>query len=62
MENKLKEIRLEKRMTQEVLAQKSGVCRPTIVAIERHEARDVKASTMLKLAQALEEPVENIFF
>ena len=62
MVNRLKEVRLEKRMTQEELAEKSSVSRPTIVSIERNEANDVKASTMLKLATALDVSVDTIFF
>lgn len=59
---KLKKVREEKRMTQEELAEKSGVSRPTIVAIEGDKVTDVKASTLLKLAAALEVPVSEIFF
>ncbi len=59
---KLKEIREEKRMTQEELAQKSGVSRVTIVAIENDKIQDVKLSTLKKLASALDTSVGSIFF
>lgn len=59
---KLKECREDKRMTQEELAKKSGVSRPTIVAIENGKTGDVKLSTLQKLAEALDSTVEAIFF
>ena len=59
---KVKEVREERRMTQEELAEKSGVSRPTIVAIENGNAKDVKISTLLKLASALNTTVSEIFF
>lgn len=59
---KVKEVREEKHMTQEELSQKSGVSRTTIVAIENGEEKDVKVSTLLKLANALDTTVANIFF
>ncbi len=59
---KVKEFREEKRMTQEELAQKSGVSRPTIVAIENNKIKDVKLSTLMKLADALDTTVDAIFF
>ena len=59
---KVKEVREAKRMTQEELAAKSGVSRTTIVAIESGETKDLKVSTLLKLAAALDTPVSDIFF
>ena len=59
---KVKEVREERRMTQEELAKKSGVSRPTIIAIETGTAKDVKISTLLKLANALGTTVSEIFF
>lgn len=59
---KVKEAREEKRMTQEELSKKSGVSRSTIVAIEKGKAIDVKVSTLLKLANALDTTVAAIFF
>lgn len=59
---KVKEAREEKRMTQEELAEKSGVSRVTIIAIESGKSVDVKVSTLVKLADALETTVDKIFF
>lgn len=59
---KLKQVREEKRMTQKELSLKSGVSRPTIIAIENGETKDVKVSTLLKLANALDTSVDAIFF
>lgn len=58
---RVKDVREEMRMTQEELAEKSGVSRATIIAIERDETKDVKASTLLKLAQALGTTVDRLF-
>lgn len=59
---KIRENRLAKGMTQEELAEKSGVSRATISAMESGEVKHVLTSTLLKLAQALETTVEQIFF
>lgn len=59
---KLKEVREEKRMTQEELAEKSGVSRQTIISIENDKTTDVKVSTLQKLASAMGTTVQEIFF
>lgn len=59
---KLKEVREEKRMTQEELAEKSGVSRQTIISIENDKTTDVKVSTLQKLASAMDTTVQEIFF
>lgn len=59
--NRLAEIRKKKNITQEELAEKSGVSRVTIANIERGALKDVKISTTLKIVNALNEPLENIF-
>ena len=59
---KLREIREEKRMTQEELAEKSGVSRQTIVSIENDKTTDVKISTLQKLASAMDTTIQAIFF
>lgn len=58
---KLKELREEARLTQQELADKSGVSRVTIIAIESETKTDVKVGTLKKLARALGIPME-IFF
>ena len=59
---KIKEVREEKRMTQEELAEKSGVSLSTIVALEKGTMNDVKMSTLQKLASAMDTTVQEIFF
>lgn len=50
---KLKQLRIESDLTQEKLAQKSGVSRVTIISLENGEQKFIKSSTILKLADAL---------
>lgn len=61
-ENNLKTFRLKQKMTQDELAEKSGVSRTTIVAIERGDAKVTKTDTLIKLAAALNSSVKEIFF
>ena len=62
MKNKMKEIRKSKGLTQQQLAQKVGVSRQTINAIENSRMNPT-LTLAFKLADALEEEyVENIFF
>ena len=50
--NNLSEVRKTKGLTQEGLAEKSGVSRVTIANIERGAVTDLKISTMLSLSNA----------
>ena len=59
---KIKEVRESKRMTQEELAEKSGVSRGTISALENGSMRNTTSKTLLKLAPALGTSVDRIFF
>lgn len=59
---KIREVREAKKMTQEELAEKSGVSRGTISALENGTMRNTTSKTLLKLAQALGTSVESIFF
>ena len=59
---RIKEVRESKNMTQEELADKSGVSRGTISALENGSLRNTTSKTLLKLAQALDTSVECIFF
>ena len=59
---KIKEARESKGMTQEKLAEISGVSRGTIIALERGEAKITTTKTLVKLAKALNTTVEEIFF
>jgi len=59
---RLREIREQKKMTQEALAEKSGISRQTISAIEQNKCAQVKSGTLVALATALETTIDNIFF
>ena len=59
---KIKEIREAQKMTQEELAEKSGVSRGTISALENGIVRNTTSKTLLRLALALGTSVDNIFF
>ena len=58
----LKKVREESGMTQQELADKSGVNRVTIALIESGKTKDVKASTIVRLAEALGKSTDDIFF
>ncbi len=61
LQNRLKEIRLEKDFTQEALAKMVGVTRQTIIAIEKGKfVPSVKLA--LELANAFNKPLESIFW
>ncbi|MGT2959344.1 XRE family transcriptional regulator [Streptococcus bovimastitidis] len=57
----IKELREEKNMSQEELADKSGVSRTTISLLETQKSTTVKLSTLKKLANALEVKVGYFF-
>lgn len=60
---KIKELREAMKMTQEELAEKSGVSRGTISALENNGIdRTTTSKTLVKLAQALDTTVDRIFF
>ena len=59
--NNLSEVRKDKGLTQEELAEKSGISRVTIANIEHGAVTNLKISTMLSLANALDSTVEEIF-
>ena len=59
--NRLKEIRLHKKFTQESLADAVGVTRQTIIAIEKEKfAPSVKLA--LELASALDTRIDKVFW
>lgn len=62
MGSKLKEAREAAKMTQEELAEKSGVSRATISGLENGNERPTMSTTLLALARALDTTVEKIFF
>ncbi len=59
---KIKEIRESKHMTQDELAQKSGISRVTISAMENGVERNTTSRTLVKLAEALGVTIDQIFF
>lgn len=59
---RIKELREEKRMTQEELAIKSGVSRQTINAIENDKYNNVLTGTLAAIAAALDTTVDKIFY
>jgi len=61
METRLKEKREAAKMTQEQLSKKAGISRLTIVNIENGKQETVLASTLIKLANALDCAVEELF-
>lgn len=56
---KIKELRLEKGLSQEELAEKSGVDRTFIGGLERGE-RNVSVLTLCEIAKALQQQVINL--
>jgi len=59
--NCLKEIRLQRGLTQEVLANAVGVTRQTIIAVEKGKfSPSVKLA--LELSSALETPLDRVFW
>lgn len=59
---KIRERREELQMTQEQLAEKSGVSRQTISSIETGKADNVLVSTLAAIAVALDTTVDKIFY
>lgn len=62
MGHKLKLFRIERNMTQEDLAERSGVSRQTISSIENEGVGAATTKTLAKLAKALETTVGELFF
>lgn len=60
MINRLKELRARNNMTQEELAEKAGVSRQTIVAIEKQKY-DPSLSLAFRLARCFGTTIEEVF-
>lgn len=61
LHNRLKELRLQKGYTQDILAQAVGVSRQSIIAVEKGKYKPT-IELALKLALTLDNPVEKIFW
>ncbi len=59
---KIRERREELKMTQDELAQKSGVSRQTISSIETGKYENVLVGTLAAIATALDTTVDKIFY
>lgn len=62
MENKVKEIRIASNLTQVELAEKAGVSRSIIASLESGAREVVTSRTMKKISDALNYPIQNLFF
>ena len=62
MANNLRKIRTEQGISQSELARRSGVSRQTINKIEADKASSIKTTILVKLADALDHSVAEIFF
>jgi transcriptional regulator with XRE-family HTH domain len=58
--DRLKELRVEKMLSQQELAEKSGVARDTISKLERGASKSARYSTIHKLAAALGVPYREL--
>ena len=59
---RIKEEREANNMTQEELAERSGVSRTTISALENGTERNTTTQTLLKIAKALNTNIDKLFF
>lgn len=59
---KVKEVRQQKKMSQEELSKASGVSRSIISGLENNTTRTTSVKTLLKLASALGVTVDAIFY
>ncbi len=61
MKNNIRKLRKERNLRQEDLANKVGVSRQTIIAVENNKY-DPTLELAMKLAEILDKKVEDIFF
>ena len=62
MQFRIRELRRAKGMSQDELAEKSGISRATISALENGTARATTTKTLLAIAGALGTTVDGLFF
>ncbi len=60
MKNKLRVLRAERDWTQEDLAQKLGISRQAVIAIEK-EKYDPSLTLAFRIARVFQKPIEDIF-
>ena len=61
IKNRLKEFRTKRNMSQEELAEKTGMSRTTISKIENNEEANVNTKTMAKIAEVFDVNPSEIF-
>ncbi len=61
VDNKVKEIRVKKGLSQEELANKSNISRYLISKIENGEDVNLTKNTMISISKALDKPVVEVF-
>lgn len=59
---RIKEIREEKKMTQEDLAKATGLTRTTISLLETGVTKSASSKTLLSIASALGTTIDSLFF
>lgn len=62
MQYKVREIREELGLSQEMLAKKAGVSRTIISGLESGSIKETSTKTLSKIAEALDRKVGDIFF
>ena len=62
MKCRIRELREQKKMSQEELEQKSGISRQTISAIENGRMENAKIGTLMAIAIALDTTIDCLFF
>lgn len=59
---RIKQLRIDKGMTQQVLAEKSGISRTTINQLEKKSTKATSTKTLLAIAKALDTTIDALFF
>ena len=59
---KIKEMREKRGISQEELSKLSNVSRVTISQLENNESKNASVKTLLKIAKALDAPLDAIFY
>ena len=59
---KIKEMREKQGISQEELSKRSNVSRVTISQLENDESKNASVKTLLKIAKALNAPLDAIFY